>query len=182
MIAAITQPGATAYQFWWFDPHGSYSRRIVRSVPNMKPNQMTGVPIPLGLDLNVRVRALVGGNYTAFGRACRARVNAPGGGNLVNDDTRALLNAPIDAAFSLYPNPIRTSDLFVSASGLGSEVSTADLEIIDATGRTALRQLIAVNDGSVNVTIALPGTMRAGLYTVRLVSAEATFIERLVRE
>ena len=76
------------YQFWFVEPHGSYSRRILRthaSAGGFGPPTATRAcrlalasivtsPLPLDTLLNVRVRPLVNGVYRAFGPTCRARV------------------------------------------------------------------------------------------------------------
>ncbi|MEO8067819.1 MAG: hypothetical protein ABI599_09025, partial [Flavobacteriales bacterium] len=61
--------GATGYQFWFYDPHGSFNRRILRSNNSCSLTGTSG-PMPFGLELNVRVRAMVDGHYTGFGKTC----------------------------------------------------------------------------------------------------------------
>ncbi len=76
------------YQFWFFDPNGSYNRRIFRShaqsgsiVPanafratKLQLNTIVTNPLPTDLLLNVRVRAKVNGVYREFGQASRFRM------------------------------------------------------------------------------------------------------------
>ena len=75
----------SGYDFWFFDPNGTYS--YVRSrrhnvsdnfanvgssrACHMKINNWTGNQIPNGLKLNVRVRPVVNGVAGAYGPACR---------------------------------------------------------------------------------------------------------------
>jgi len=75
----------SGYDFWFFDPNGTYS--YVRSrrhnvsdnfanvgssrTCHMKINNWTGNQIPNGLKLNVRVRPVVNGVAGAYGPACR---------------------------------------------------------------------------------------------------------------
>ncbi|MBV6404675.1 MAG: hypothetical protein GFGODING_01430 [Flavobacteriales bacterium] len=76
------------YQFWFFDPNGSYSRRILRThatsggfgpavatrACRLALASIVTNPLPLDLLLNVRVRTLVNGVYGPFGAACRLQV------------------------------------------------------------------------------------------------------------
>ena len=78
------------YQFWFFNPDGGYSRRILvthASASYLFPAGATrachlgfaGIitnPLPQQQLLNVRVRSLVNGAYAAFGPACRLRIGA----------------------------------------------------------------------------------------------------------
>ena len=75
----------SGYDFWFFDPNGTYSyvrsRRHTASdnfanigstrTCHMKVNNWTGNQIPNGLKLNVRVRPVVNGVAGAYGPACR---------------------------------------------------------------------------------------------------------------
>lgn len=93
--AVSAQYGVTdatsGYQFWLFDPDGSYSRRLFRShasgscvgtpvgptrAAHMKFSCLnSALPnVPLDLLLNMRVRPRIAGNYGEFGPACRVKV------------------------------------------------------------------------------------------------------------
>lgn len=93
--AVSAQYGVTdatsGYQFWLFDPDGSYSRRLFRShasgtcvgtptgptrAAHMKFSCLnSSLPnVPLDLLLNMRVRPRVAGVYGEFGPACRVMV------------------------------------------------------------------------------------------------------------
>lgn len=91
----IAQPDPTVmaangdgYQFWIYDPNGTYSRRVLQSGavnngwPNSDPNDacylryawLQTQPMPEELRLNVRVRTRVSGVYGHFGPACAVRI------------------------------------------------------------------------------------------------------------
>ncbi len=82
----------SGYQFWFFDPDGGYSRRVLQTHANpgtvltapasvrasyLRLNAMVTSPLPFNTLLNVRVRAQVAGVYKAFGPACRFRIPTP---------------------------------------------------------------------------------------------------------
>ncbi|MBL7964385.1 MAG: T9SS type A sorting domain-containing protein [Flavobacteriales bacterium] len=87
-----TTPGNSGYQFWFFNPDGGYSRRVLQthSAPGaawppatapalrasyLRIGDVTTNPIPSQVLLNIRVRALVSGVFYEFGSACRAKVD-----------------------------------------------------------------------------------------------------------
>lgn len=79
----------TGYQFWIFDPHGGYSRRIFKShkepgqgqppgpaaCAHLRLSSLVTNPVPMFKLLNVRVRSMVDGIYGPFGPACRIKVD-----------------------------------------------------------------------------------------------------------
>ncbi|MFZ1687114.1 MAG: T9SS type A sorting domain-containing protein, partial [Flavobacteriales bacterium] len=80
------------YQFWFFDPDGSYGRNIFKSHANpgspgtpagptacasIKLSSMVTSPLPLNKLLNVRIRSRVNGVYSQYGPACRLTVGNP---------------------------------------------------------------------------------------------------------
>ncbi|MFZ1688689.1 MAG: T9SS type A sorting domain-containing protein [Flavobacteriales bacterium] len=76
------------YQFWLFDPNGSYSRRVLRNhatsgsiaganalrATKLQISTINTNPVPADVLLNVRVRSLVNGQYGDFGPASRFRM------------------------------------------------------------------------------------------------------------
>ncbi len=77
------------YQFWFFDPNGSYSRRVLVTHANssylfpwgaarashLRLSDVITSPLPHNMTLNVRVRTMVNSVYGAFGPACRLRID-----------------------------------------------------------------------------------------------------------
>lgn len=84
-----TQQDATSgYQFWIFEPNGTYSRRIYQGLnvyngwaandparaAYLNFSWIVNSPLPTDVVLNVRVRSRVQGDYAEFGPACRIMV------------------------------------------------------------------------------------------------------------
>jgi hypothetical protein len=79
----------TGYQFWIFDPHGSYSRRVFLSHKSpgkgggtgankpryLKLSSLVTLPVPQLKLLNVRVRTRIQGIDGAFGPACTMKID-----------------------------------------------------------------------------------------------------------
>lgn len=68
-----TQPGASGYQYWLYDPHGTYNRRVLLPGTILVPGNLVTVPVPVHTHLNVRVRSQTAGVYSPFGPACRIK-------------------------------------------------------------------------------------------------------------
>ncbi|MEO8067370.1 MAG: T9SS type A sorting domain-containing protein, partial [Flavobacteriales bacterium] len=163
---------ATAYQFWFFDPHGSYSRRIQKTTTSCQLNFSTA-PLPLNTALNVRVRALVGGNFTQFGKACGIQRIAGG----------SFRDVTVDGAhLSMYPNPNREEVLYLSIEGLSDESLVANVDLFDAMGKLVSTEQVSVADGTLNHALTLSSEMGAGLYFVHVTVDGQTFTERLMRQ
>lgn len=95
----------SGYQFWFFDPNGGYSRRMLVTHATahylfpagadrcsyLRLSQLVTDPLPHNVTLNVRVRSLVNGAYNAFGPACRLRIDLPG-----SCPTTQLVDDPAD--------------------------------------------------------------------------------------
>ncbi|MBK9196283.1 MAG: T9SS type A sorting domain-containing protein [Flavobacteriales bacterium] len=105
VIQAVVNPAVSAqlgisnatsgYQFWIFNPDGGYSRTIFKSIASpgvgypagtpvaqrpayLKLSSMVTSPVPGFTLLNVRVRSRVNGLYSAYGPACRMKLDPLG--------------------------------------------------------------------------------------------------------
>ena len=118
----------SGYQFWFFDPDGGYSRRMLVTHATssylfpfgadrcsyLRLSSMTTSPLPFNKLLNVRVRSMVNGVYNAFGSACRLRIDLPGlcPTTQLVDDTNdpkhscGLTNVLLDGSRKLWAVPV----------------------------------------------------------------------------
>ncbi|MBK7940612.1 MAG: hypothetical protein IPJ87_01830 [Flavobacteriales bacterium] len=85
---AVDPANGDGYQFWIFDPNGSYSRRVFQSGvvyngwPDADPNDacylrfawMQTNPVPFNVLLNIAVRTRLNGVFGEFGPVCQAMV------------------------------------------------------------------------------------------------------------
>ena len=84
------QDANSGYEFWFFDPNGSYSFRILRSHSTSHGYPATGPSraahlrlnnwapayhIPTGVLMNVRVRGVINGTAQEWGPACRFKID-----------------------------------------------------------------------------------------------------------
>ncbi|MBK9514340.1 MAG: T9SS type A sorting domain-containing protein [Flavobacteriales bacterium] len=108
--ANSVQDANSGYEFWIFDPNGSYSFRRFRShnvsdgfaasatrACHMKLNNWAAASqVPANVLMNVRIRARVNGVNGAFGPACRLAINP----TLAACPLTQLMNIPGDPNFS----------------------------------------------------------------------------------
>lgn len=124
----------SGYQFWIFDPDGTYSRRVLVTHANasymfpvgadrcsyLRIADVTANPIPLNILLNVRVRSVVSGVYGPFGPACRMKLNLPGScptTQLVADqadphNSCGITNVLLDGSRWLYAVPVSAATMY----------------------------------------------------------------------
>lgn len=135
-IGAVENPAVSAqfavgdqtddgYQFWIFDPDGSYSRRILLTHASnnwifpwgparcsyLRLSNITSNPVPFDKLLNVRVRTMVNGVYSEFGPACRLKIDITAANcpvtQLLDDVSDAhhscgLTNVMLDGSKTIY--------------------------------------------------------------------------------
>ncbi len=173
----VTTPivGASAYQFWVFNPHGGYSQRHLGSVPVLGPG--LGAVLPHDLPLDIRARALVSGAWTEFGPACTLLVPS-GGGMDQGAVVRHLAAAAGQADLQLWPNPIDAGHVNLSIVGLEADASTVALTVFDALGQRALVRVLPVTDGSLTATLDL-GTLAEGMYILKAATANVSFTRHM---
>ncbi|MBK8948575.1 MAG: T9SS type A sorting domain-containing protein [Flavobacteriales bacterium] len=175
-IYASFYPGASGYQFWMFDPHGSYSRRVFKTTQNLVPATLVTNPVPADIDLNVRVRALVNGNYTEFGPACRFRLNTPGGGGR----EAILFDEASNVTMSLYPNPNRGEVVNVAFDGIAA-AERMDIEVMDIFGKRVSAAQIAAPGGAFVHTMDM-SQLAPGVYMVNVRVDDRLYTQRMVRQ
>jgi subtilisin-like proprotein convertase family protein len=81
---------------------------------------------------------------------------------------------------SLYPNPNRGDQLFVSLSSVAEGVQTVNVDIYDAFGKRVSARTIAVQDGFLNTVLDLNGELANGVYMVNITAGAKTYTDRLV--
>jgi hypothetical protein len=68
----------------------------------------------------------------------------------------------------------------VTLSEVATDVRTVSLDIFDLTGKRVVARSIPVQDGSVNIALALGQTLADGIYLVHLTAGNKRFTERLI--
>ena len=178
-IYASTQPGATAYTYWLFDPHGSYSRKVTLSSTVLKPTYLQTNPVPADIDLNVRIRALVGGNFTEYGRACVVRLNSAAASFTAREQ---LFDVASGTVLTMWPNPNREDVLFLKLEGLEAEMQDITIDIHDLFGKRVFAQELDNHGEVFNHAIDLGQHIAPGVYLVNIRVNDQLYTQRLVRQ
>jgi len=112
----------------------------------------------------------------AWGKVCLVTINpcaeVNGGGNSMVVEG--------NNTFTMYPNPNRGDQLFLSVSNVEEGVNTVNVDIFDMTGKRVMARTIAVQDGFVNTNMELNGDLAGGLYVVNITAGTKAYTERLV--
>ena len=178
-IYASTQPGATAYTYWLFDPHGSYSRKVTLSSTVLKPTYLQTNPVPADIDLNVRIRALVGGNFTEYGRACVVRLNSAAASFTAREQ---LFDVASGTVLTMWPNPNREDVLFLKLEGLEAEMQDITIDIHNLFGKRVFAQELDNHGEVFNHAIDLGQHIAPGVYLVNIRVNDQLYTQRLVRQ
>jgi len=160
----------------------------------MTLNWTTGTPLQCTKTYEVDVRvSLDGGASWCFGPAGTSEASACAD----TEDWGKVCNVTINpcasvnggsssmvvegnSTFTMYPNPNRGDQLFVSITNVEEEVSTVSVDIFDMTGKRVMARTIAVQDGFVNTNLELNGDLAGGLYIVNITAGTKAYTERLV--
>ncbi len=111
-----------------------------------------------------------------WGKVCLVTINGSG---QMQGGSNSLVAAN-NSTFTMYPNPNRGDQLFVSLSSVEQGVSMVSVDIFDLTGKKVTARTIAVQDGFVNTALDLNGEVANGLYMVHITAGAAVYTERLV--
>lgn len=171
-IQARAVPGATHYQFQF--SYGTYLRRIASSTPTLTLNPWATLPLKPGRIYTVEVRVSFdgGATYCPFGPSCTIRTRYP----LAASRDMELADGPDGSGFSLFPNPAEGAVVTLVPESIDG---TAQVELIDLTGRVLSQRTVMVTD-AVPTPLELDGVTGSGLYVVRLTAGGVTWVERLM--
>jgi hypothetical protein len=174
--------GANRYQFEFVNGNTNVLlRRIASPTRNLNMSTWgTGVALPTcNIPYNVRVRVSFDGGvtYCPFGAFCTVTYACS-----AVEDGRAQEPGITEATsvFTMYPNPNRGEQLFLSLNGFDLSVNTVTVDIYDAVGQRVLSNIIPVDGGTMNTAMDLRSDIAAGLYMVNITAGNITKTERLV--
>ncbi|MGV9014033.1 MAG: T9SS type A sorting domain-containing protein [Flavobacteriales bacterium] len=165
--------GASAYQFWIYDPHGNNEWNFVRTSPMLGPAPMAN--IPQGVNVNVRVRAMVNGEYLPFGPACR--LSTAGQPQLHQRGVNATMASK--GEFQVWPNPNNGERLSINLSGADGAADQAEVILFDATGRQAYATVQPMANGTLGTVLDL-GNIGSGVYLLRITAGGEAYESRVL--
>ncbi len=172
---------AVTYQWEFDDINSAYLRRIAAGSSALHLSAWATLPLQYNTTYSVRVRVSYdgGASWCPWGAACTITTAPVPPGQQQGRGVQAL---PADdgATFQLWPNPNRGDRVHVRADGLPLEARSAELALVDLSGRTVIAQQVPVTDGLVQHVLDLEGRAVPGLYTVVLRTQDSERALRLV--
>ncbi len=118
-------------------------------------------------------------DLTPWGPICNVTIAGGVSSAMVLEGQGTDSDLPV-STFTMYPNPNRGDQIFISLSEVGADVRTVTMDIYDMTGKRVAARKIAVQDGFLNSAVALNGDLSGGLYMVNITAGDKTYTERLV--
>lgn len=173
-ITSSTVAGATQYRFLFFDPHGTYKQGVSRA--NGTLGQYAVSLLPKNIELNVRINAFGPGWSTGYGPTCTLTIAGGENRSLQQNDPASTVN---DQRIEIWPNPIENGQVNLSIVGLGDEVNTVAITVLDALGKRVMAQVLPVVDGGMIAMLDL-GNCADGIYVLRASSGDEVFSRRMV--
>ncbi|MBK9761627.1 MAG: T9SS type A sorting domain-containing protein [Flavobacteriales bacterium] len=175
-----SQPGANGYQFWIYDAHGTYNRRVTVTNPTLVPSTLLTDPVPTNVNLNIRVRSRIGSTFGEFGPACRIKFIPNNGGS----GFRSMeFSDETVASMTIYPNPNRDGQLTISMEGLEiADGANVDVVIYDLLGKPVVTETAPVAEGMLNHRMDLAGRLGQGMYVVNVTIDGKLYTQRLVMQ
>lgn len=177
-VYAANQPGATQYGFWFFDPHGGYSRTVSSTEINIWPTRWITSPLPADVWLNVRVRSMRDGVWSPYGPACPIIFRSALVG-MVEDAQSTLESVLGNATLTVFPNPNDGENITVVMNELGDGAKQVRMEMLDLNGRVVDVRTFGNDGPTLHRTIDLGGLSK-GMYMLRLQVNDRFFMERIV--
>ncbi|MBS1939248.1 MAG: T9SS type A sorting domain-containing protein [Bacteroidetes bacterium] len=175
-IYATPVTGATEYQFRIYNTGEGYDQTFTRStyILQLKWNSQVAPPLVNGNTYHVQINVKVNGLYSGFcASTCTITINNNPvlGGRLAQVEGQPEIN--------LWPNPNDGQQLNVAVNGIDEQITTAEVRLLDLTGRMALSTQLPVANGSLNSILELNGAAN-GTYLLQITAGDRTWTERVV--
>jgi hypothetical protein len=168
--------GATQYQFRFQQPAEGYSVTRTTTSYFVKLFWTDAPPLVTGSQYLVDVRAFKNGQWCPWGDVCTLNIGTPvnGGGE------QQSASIEEGASLTMWPNPNRGDQLFLSLSAIDENVLTITVDIHDLSGKRMMSRTIPTQGGYLNTVMDLEGEIAAGMYLVNITAGENLYTERLV--
>ncbi|MBP6696749.1 MAG: hypothetical protein KA175_03965 [Flavobacteriales bacterium] len=174
-VHAYPVTGANKYRFRFEQDGGGFIRQIANNTPSLVLNWVA-LPLVDGVTYNVTVQESFdgGANYCAYGPSCQ----------VIIDNTPAAAPRALEAqegtstSLRLWPVPVNDGVLWVDLPEAAD--MTAELAVLDLTGRVLYGTQVQVNDGT-PVQLTLPVSQAPGTYVLRASSNGTVWSARFVQ-
>lgn len=124
-----------------------------------------------------RIRAKCGNTFTAYTTPVKFTTLASG----LNAIAFNSINEASGQAIRVYPNPARGQ--FTLSMHIADNINaTAKIQLVDMVGKTVLTNNATMSNGSFQKTISTPAALASGLYILRVVVNQRTYITQVIIE
>ncbi len=171
--------GATQYQFRFRQPAEGFE--VIRTNTSYFVQLWWAAPTPVlveGSQYEVDVRAFKNGQWCPWGDVCTLNIGTDPGAQA--GAGQSMMSQVNSAEISMWPNPNRGDQLYLSLSTVPEGVLTVNVDIFDMFGKRVVARNLAVQDGFINTVISLQGEIAAGMYMVNITAGEKLYTQRLV--
>jgi len=171
--------------------------------PTMVMNWATGAQLQCGKTylIDVRVSKDLGATWcidtptpscsepvTPWGKVCSVLINTSTLCPNFTSGSSSLAQQGTNGGLTMYPNPNRGDQVFLSLSEVSADVRTVTVDIYDLSGKRIVARTIAVQasssrsggNGYFNTALELNGDLAGGMYMVNITAGDKTYTERLV--
>ena len=177
--------------------------RPPQTSPTMVMNWTTGTQLQCGKTylVDVRVSKDLGATWCVdapspscsepaapWGKVCSVLINTSTFCPSFTGGSSSLAQQGTNGDLTMYPNPNRGDQVFLSLSEVSADVRTVTVDIYDLSGKRVVARTIAVQasssrsggDGYLNTFMELNGDLAGGMYLVNITAGDKTYTERLV--
>ncbi len=173
--------GATEYEYEFVNTGLSYNQTMLRTNPTYRFLYVNNVPgIQLGTTYDVRVRAKVGGAFTAYGPICQLTTPATLRTASVEESKNQDIISTIDKSnveMIIYPNPNQGDFIYLELNGLQS---TTELIVTDVSGKVIQQKVLNTDSENYNSTIRFNEKLNSGFYIITVVSGDQKITKKLI--
>ena len=173
-IRANAVPGATSYEFFLFDPHGSFHYSFYESTRTLHLSNADTVP--RNIALNVRVRTSGPGWDSEYGPACTISLSADGP---TGTDEYDLDLSAEQGQLHVWPNPTNGAQVHIAIQGIELDSKNAEVHIYNTLGSQIRPLVLSTNNGVLDADIDLE-SMPDGVYLIRVTVGKYNFQKPLV--
>jgi hypothetical protein len=123
-----------------------------------------------------------------WGKVCSVTINTSTFCPNFTGGSSSLAEQGTNGGLTMYPNPNRGDQVFLSLSEVAADVLTVTVDIYDLSGKRIVARTIAVQasssrsggGGYLNTALELNGDLAGGMYMVNITAGDKTYTERLV--
>lgn len=167
----ITIPSATDYEWEFVNAGLGYSYTRTRGVASNAMPKSWIVGLLNGETYTVRIRALIGGTYSAFGPPCTITINTS---MLAAEETdlrlfdQEALTTESNYYLNVFPNPSSDNGFEISLDGLSDNGEDLLITVYDIYGKIIFNKNFNQQNNGTIVKLNADGSLSKGIYLINV--------------